>query len=68
MTGKTCDLNGDGKIAITDVIYLLRMARENPNDPLLDWNADGKYSISDAIALLMDIIHGDCEDDPAPGN
>jgi len=67
MTGKTCDLNGDGKKSINDVIYLLIMARDNPNDPLLDWNSDGKYSIGDAIALLMDIINGDCEDDPAPG-
>ncbi len=59
---KSCDFSGDGKIAINDVIVFLLMARDNPNDPRLDWNEDGSYAINDAIVLLLDIMHGTCPD------
>jgi len=60
LSPKSCDFNGDGKIAVNDVICFLLMARDNPNDPRLDWNEDGGYSIGDAIALLTDIMRGKC--------
>ena len=50
------DYNGDGALAINDVIQLLLLARENPGDPYLDFNEDGSYSITDAISLLLYII------------
>ncbi|MBN2289767.1 MAG: DUF4091 domain-containing protein, partial [Candidatus Glassbacteria bacterium] len=59
---KTCDFSDDGRIAINDVIFFLLMARDNPENPDLDWNGDGRYSISDAIALLIDIMKGTCPD------
>jgi len=62
---KTCDISGDGKIDITDVISFLLLARENPTNPDLDWNGSGDYSIADAISLLLDIMFGNC---PAAAN
>jgi len=59
---KSCDFSNDGKIGITDVIALLLLARDDPNNPDLDWNEDGGYSVSDAIKLLLDIINGECPD------
>ncbi|MBN2289399.1 MAG: hypothetical protein JXQ83_08715, partial [Candidatus Glassbacteria bacterium] len=49
------DINGDGRVAITDVIALLLLARENPDDPLVDYNGDGAWSITDAVAMLLNI-------------
>lgn len=55
------DINGDGQVAINDVIALLLMARENPEDPQVDYNGDGKYSMADAIALLINIRSGNLQ-------
>ncbi|MBN2289597.1 MAG: hypothetical protein JXQ83_09725, partial [Candidatus Glassbacteria bacterium] len=52
------DYNGDGKVSISDVIALLLLSREDPQDPRVDYNGDGKFSISDAIALLINIRDG----------
>ena len=62
VTGPVCDFNGDGNIAITDVIALMLAARTNPNDSKVDYNQDGNYGIIDAIAMLLDIINGTCSD------
>jgi len=52
------DINGDGKVSISDVIALLLLARDDPGDSRVDYNGDGKYSISDAIAMLINIMSG----------
>ncbi|MBN2289469.1 MAG: right-handed parallel beta-helix repeat-containing protein [Candidatus Glassbacteria bacterium] len=57
---KSCDINGDGKKDISDVIKLLLLGRDNPMDPAADWNGDGEYSVSDAVSLLLSIIRGLC--------
>ena len=62
VSGKSCDYSGDSRLAVTDVITLLVMARRDPSDPVLDWNNDGAYSIADAISLLRDIVSGSCPD------
>ena len=57
-----CDINGDGRVSIVDVISLLLKARENPFDPRLDWDGNGLFNISDAILLITDIRKGLCPD------
>ena len=52
------DINQDGNISIADVIALLLLARDNPDDPRVDYNGDGKWAIADAIALLLNIRDG----------
>jgi hypothetical protein len=47
------DLNLDGRVSITDVIYLILGARENPDEERFDFNRDGGYSMDDAIALIL---------------
>jgi FlgD Ig-like domain len=47
------DIDGNGKLELTDVIALLLLGREYPGDPLADFNGDGRYSITDAISLLL---------------
>ncbi|MBN2288677.1 MAG: SUMF1/EgtB/PvdO family nonheme iron enzyme [Candidatus Glassbacteria bacterium] len=65
------DINGDGKVLINDIIALLIMGRDNPNDPNIDYNGDGKYTVSDAIALLLAVRDGRLtpleEEPPSPG-
>ena len=50
------DINGDGKQNVTDVIALLLLGRDNPNDSQADYDGNGEYAISDAIALLLNIM------------
>lgn len=57
---RECDINGDGKSNIADVIALMLKGRADAADPLADWNADGSYTVTDAIALLIDITQGNC--------
>jgi cysteinyl-tRNA synthetase, unknown class len=52
------DINRNGRVNIADVISLLLLARENPQDPAADYNGDGGYTISDAIDLLVNIMRG----------
>ncbi|HUU26325.1 MAG TPA: FlgD immunoglobulin-like domain containing protein [archaeon] len=55
-----CDLNGDGKRTISDVISLLILARDDPENSCLDRNLDGHFSIDDVIALLKRIQNRSC--------
>ncbi len=52
------DINGDGSVGIADVISLLLLGRDSPNDPRVDYNGNGKYAVSDAIAMLINITGG----------
>jgi len=47
------DINGDGQLAVSDVIALILKGLADPSDPKADWNGDGKYTILDAISLLL---------------
>ncbi|MBW7995876.1 MAG: choice-of-anchor D domain-containing protein [Candidatus Glassbacteria bacterium] len=57
-----CDMTGDGRADIIDVLFFLLLSRRSPADPRLDWNADGSYTIADVVALLRDIRDGACPD------
>lgn len=57
---RTCDLSGDGKSDMGDVIFFLLLRHADPNDPRLDYNGDGVSDIADAIALLADIRGRTC--------
>lgn len=57
-----CDFNGDGRLAINDVIALLLFQRANPGDLAADFNGDGEAVIADAIAMLLAWRNGDCPD------
>ena len=52
------DVNGDGTANIFDVVYFMKLARENPQDSKVDYNGDGSYDITDALALLINIFRG----------
>ena len=58
--GEDCDFSGDGTVSLGDVIIFLLMARDDPENPRLDWNKDGLYNITDAVALLSEILKGTC--------
>jgi len=47
------DINGDGQLAISDVIALILKGLADRGDPAADYNGDGGYTITDAIALLL---------------
>jgi len=53
---KKCDINGDGTVSITDVICLLLLRRNNPEDERVDYNSDGEASFADVTGLLKDMI------------
>ncbi|MEA1996555.1 MAG: dockerin type I repeat-containing protein [Gemmatimonadota bacterium] len=55
-----CDFNGDGQVTVADVIKLLLIQRDDPQDMWTDYNGDGKANILDAVALLIDIMTGNC--------
>ena len=55
-----CDINEDGEVNISDVIALLLIQRNNPEDPAGDYNNDGAANVSDAISLLINIRDGVC--------
>ncbi|MFC1614441.1 SUMF1/EgtB/PvdO family nonheme iron enzyme [Gemmatimonadota bacterium] len=52
------DYNSDGKVNVADVIFLLILAKNKPDNPRLDYNQDGKYNIVDPVALLLSIRDG----------
>jgi hypothetical protein len=62
---KNCDFSGDGRISISDVIFMLLEARVDPSNPRLDWDGDGFFTIADAVAMLNGIVSGTCDDSPA---
>ncbi|MFC1614357.1 hypothetical protein ACFL5K_03585 [Gemmatimonadota bacterium] len=59
-SSQSCDYNGNQEVTIADVIMLLLIQRDNPEDPQGDYNADGLSDIADAIQLLVDIMQGQC--------
>ncbi len=59
---RICDFNNDGKLAVSDVISFIILARNNPVDQRLDRNSDGKYNLGDLIALIDDIWTGACSE------
>jgi len=52
------DYDASGEVDVGDVIRLLRLARDEPANPFIDFNGDGKYSILDALALVVRIVKG----------
>ncbi len=57
-----CDMTGDGRVDIVDLLYFLLLSRRSPDDPRLDWDGSGGFSMADVLALLMDIRLGTCPD------
>jgi hypothetical protein len=57
-----CDMTGDGRANIVDVMFFLLLARHDPSDERLDWNGDGGYTIADVVAMLNSIRNGTCPD------
>jgi hypothetical protein len=55
-----CDINGDGRGNVLDVLSMLVNGRAHPGDSSLDWNGDGTFTVADVIALLLAIVSGDC--------
>lgn len=53
------DVNGDGKISVTDVVSIIDNVLEQPSvrfiRPVADMNGDGKITVTDAISVI-DII------------
>jgi hypothetical protein len=52
------DINKDGSSNIVDVVALLILGRDDPENPAADYNGDGSYSITDVVALLINIMNG----------
>lgn len=52
------DISRDGNTNIVDVIALLLLAREDPDNPEVDYDGNGSYSVADAISLLLNIRDG----------
>ncbi|MBN2290418.1 MAG: DUF4832 domain-containing protein [Candidatus Glassbacteria bacterium] len=50
------DINGDGRVNITDVIALILLGRDNPENPAVDYDGNGSYTMGDAIGLLLNIM------------
>jgi len=48
------DLNLDSKIDFADIILLMLMKRDDPEDGRADYNLDGRSTIADVIQLLLD--------------
>ncbi|MFH1068412.1 MAG: hypothetical protein V1794_02220, partial [Candidatus Glassbacteria bacterium] len=53
-TPQDYDLNLDGKCDQADVLLMLRMKRDDPEDGRADYNRDGKSTITDVLQLLID--------------
>ena len=47
------DFNDDGELGVADVIGLILLARQNPENEQLDVNRDGRFTMADAIQLLL---------------
>ncbi|OGG02817.1 MAG: hypothetical protein A3F83_06950 [Candidatus Glassbacteria bacterium RIFCSPLOWO2_12_FULL_58_11] len=52
------DVNGDGRVTVTDVIALLLLGRADPQDRRADYDGDGTFGMNDAEALLANIGSG----------
>lgn len=53
-----CDLNGDGRETVFDVLWFMLFQRNNPEAAARDYNGDGRTDVKDAYCLLRDIIAG----------
>jgi len=53
-TPRDYDLNRDGKFDQADVLVVLRMKRDDPEDGRADYDRDGRSTMSDVIKLLID--------------
>jgi len=60
-----CDVNGDNRRGIADVVSFLLMARANPYNLCLDRNEDGVYNTSDLIGLIHQIFGRTCPGSPS---
>ncbi|HUU28204.1 MAG TPA: hypothetical protein VM123_10365 [archaeon] len=52
------DINQDGLINFLDVVALINLGTNDPQNPVADYNGNGHYSISDVISLLVNIVNG----------
>ena len=56
------DVNGDGKISVTDVMMLVNHILGNTSDSFIEENADvngdGKISVTDVMVLVKKILQG----------
>ncbi len=59
---RRCDMTGDGRADIVDLLYFLLLSRRSPDDPRLDWDGGGGFTVADVLALLLDIRNGACPD------
>ena len=50
--GDPYDINGDGKLTISDVVALVNLCLENTQSTTGDINKDGKVNITDVVTLL----------------
>lgn len=57
-----CDLSGDGRANVIDLLVFLLLSRHNPSDPRLDWNGNGVFTIADVVSFLNSIRDGTCPD------
>ena len=55
-----CDVDRDGAVNIVDVIRLLLLQRDHPEDGRGDYDGDGHGSQNDAVALLSDMAEEKC--------
>lgn len=53
------DINKDGSANIVDVVALLLLGKDDPENPVADYTDDDKCDISDVISLLLNIMKGD---------
>ena len=52
------DINKDGNVNIVDVVALLILGRDDPENPVADYTDDGECDISDVTSLLLNIMTG----------
>ena len=50
------DNNNDGKANVADVLALLLLHRNSPDNPLCDWNVDGRVERWDVVLMIRDLI------------
>ena len=55
-----CDLNGDGRYNVLDVLALLQLVLHNPADPRTDRDRNGQTDLQDVVLFLRNITNGTC--------
>ncbi len=56
----SCDINGDGKLGISDAVKLILLGAEDNTQACIDRNGDFVYDVRDVIKLITDIWSGSC--------